>query len=110
MDSENSREGCARLADKRCFHHGSREAAARCPCCERYYCRECITEHEDRVVCATCLKALAGKPSKKRFRLGTVAGIAQVATGVFTLWILFYYLGQALLHLPVSFHEGKIWQ
>jgi len=43
------------LTHQRCHHHQFREAAARCPECGRYFCRECITEHADRVLCASCL-------------------------------------------------------
>jgi hypothetical protein len=51
---------------QRCFNHGMREAAARCPECGRFYCRECITEHDDRVLCSACLKKLARAPLAKR--------------------------------------------
>jgi hypothetical protein len=30
--------------------------------------------------------------------------------GLITLYILFYYLGQILLAVPSSFHEGTLWQ
>ena len=46
------------LAHQRCFNHAVREAVARCPECGQCFCRECITEHDDRVVCAACLKKL----------------------------------------------------
>jgi len=42
----------------RCFYHDFREAACRCPICQRYFCRECVTEHDDRVLCVECLKTI----------------------------------------------------
>jgi hypothetical protein len=43
------------VAHQRCLHHHEREAVARCPECGHYFCRECITEHDERVICASCL-------------------------------------------------------
>lgn len=97
------------IADKRCFNHGGREAVARCPRCERYYCRECITEHEGRVICGRCL---ASRPEPgKRGHLAALAGAGFPALGgVLLLWLVFYYLGKALLLVPTSFHEGTFWK
>jgi hypothetical protein len=36
--------------------------------------------------------------------------IMQILLGGFVLWMFFFYLGQALLSLPTSFHEGTLWQ
>jgi hypothetical protein len=36
--------------------------------------------------------------------------IMQILLGGFVLWMFFFYLGQALLSLPTSFHEGALWQ
>lgn len=47
-----------RAFEQRCLNHFSREAACRCPVCRNYFCRECVTEHDDRLVCAGCLKKL----------------------------------------------------
>jgi hypothetical protein len=34
----------------------------------------------------------------------------QVITGILVLWILFYFLGQILVSIPSSFHEGTVWK
>ena len=52
---------------QRCFNHAGREAVARCPECGQFFCRECITEHEDRVLCSACLKKLTRRPLARRF-------------------------------------------
>lgn len=97
------------LSQQRCFNHRQREAAAKCPECGRYFCRECITEHEDRVLCAQCLRnTKAPAASKFPILVGPVR-IFQFFCGLALLWIVFYYLGDILLKLPSSFHEGTLW-
>jgi hypothetical protein len=97
------------LIHQRCFNHKDREAVARCPECGRYFCRECITEHEDRVLCASCLAKTTQKSSHGLSRLSRFFRTIQVIIGVILLWIFFYYMGQILLSIPTSFHEGTIW-
>jgi len=97
------------IADERCFNHGSREAVARCPECRRYFCRECVSEHEDRVICAFCLKRLGARPSRKRPVAGLIR-IIQVLLGIVLLWSSFYLLGKVLLTIPSSFHDKVIRQ
>jgi len=97
------------ISRERCFNHASREAVARCPECGRYFCRECISEHDDRVICAFCLKRLS-KESVKRNRLTGLVRVAQVLIGVLLLWSSFYLLGKALLTIPSSFHDMAAWQ
>jgi uncharacterized paraquat-inducible protein A len=98
------------LAHQRCFNHASREAAARCPECKQFFCRECITEHDDRVVCTSCLKKLTNRPSARRFMFGRLLLIAQCSLGILIAWYFFFLIGQSLLKLPNSFHEGTLWQ
>jgi len=99
-----------RLAHQRCTHHALREAVARCPECQRFYCRECVTEHDERVVCAACLKRLVARTATPRRRLGFIWQWAQVLAGLLLCWLVFYYCGRALLAVPADFHEGTFWQ
>jgi hypothetical protein len=98
------------LVHQRCFTHAQREAVARCPSCHRYFCRECITEHADRVLCASCLKKIAAVPTSKRSRLSVLVHLAQCVLGLFVAWLFFYFAGRMLLLMPSSFHEGTVWQ
>jgi len=95
---------------QRCFHHEFREAASRCPSCGRYFCRECVTEHEDQVICAECLKNLiaARPPSSLSFRR-FLRGLLPVA-GLLLAWLCFYAVGRTLLLIPVSVHDGTVWE
>ena len=97
------------IAHQRCFNHAAREAVARCPGCGRYYCRECVTEHEDRVLCAACIAESHNLTASQPHSL-TVWQAAQFALALLVLWGFFYALGQGLLALPSSFHEGTVWQ
>lgn len=98
------------LTLQRCFNHAQREAVARCPECGRFFCRECITEHEDRVLCAACLRRLAAAPSAARPWLLNAARGLQMVLAVLVAWLFFYFVGQMLLSVPDSFHEGTLWQ
>jgi hypothetical protein len=95
---------------RRCHNHNYREAAALCSECKKAFCRECITEHDDRMICASCLEALLKPRSSRRFHLSDILAVGQSALGLFITWLVFYYLAQTLLSLPSSFHEGTIWQ
>src|SRR5437867_12018246 len=98
------------LAHQLCFNHAEREAVARCPECRRFFCRECVTEHDDRVICAACLRKLAHQPLLKRPAFAAALRAMQCALGLFVAWFFFYLIGTGLLALPNSFHEGTLWQ
>ena len=98
------------LASQRCLNHSSREAVARCPECGLFFCRECITEHDDRVICAACLKKLAlqeARPPRRRLNLWPVA---QGAGGLVIAWFVFYVVGRVVLAIPDEFHDESVWK
>ena len=98
------------LAHQRCFNHAVREAVARCPECGQCFCRECITEHDDRVVCAACLKKLTRQPLARRTVLVRFLRLVRCACGILIAWFFFFLIGESLMKLPASFHEGTLWQ
>jgi hypothetical protein len=98
------------LAYQRCLNHVGREAVARCPECRQFFCRECITEHDDRVICAACLKKLARVPLLKRPAFAGLMRVAQCAFGIFIAWFFFHFVAEMLLKLPTDFHEGTLWE
>lgn len=98
------------ISIQRCYNHAWREAAARCPECERYFCRECVTEHEDRVLCASCLERLTLEKDRGRARFDFLVRAFQLAAGLMIVWVFFMLIGRGLLALPSSFHEGTLWQ
>lgn len=99
------------LTRKRCFNHAVREAAARCPECERFFCRECVTEHEGRVLCVGCIAKRAGATDATTpGRLGAGALVLQSLCAFTILWLVFFTLGRAALLIPSSFHEEVLEQ
>jgi len=102
------------ISQERCQNHFRREAAARCPECSRFFCRECVTSHEGRAICASCLDKLgpgrseAQDETKRRGLriLGSyLVRCVHVVIVVFVLWSFFYVLGRSLLVLPTTLHE-----
>ena len=94
------------LTHTKCFNHGAREAVARCPECKRHYCRECVTEHEHRLLCASCIAAQVGDTNASARRL-PFRGVAQFMTALLLLWLGFYTMGQGLLLVPSTYHENR---
>jgi hypothetical protein len=99
--------GNGQLWESRCFNHADREAIARCPECRRYFCRECVAEHDRRLLCAACLKRLA-RPKRQR-RTALPLRLLAAGAGVTLAWLMFYLVGRVLLTLPSAFHEGTLW-
>lgn len=97
------------ITRQRCFNHLGREAVARCPECQRFFCRECITEHDDRVMCAACLKATAAAAAKTH-HYAELFLLTRCALGFLALWLLFFTIGRMLLMIPTSFHDGTLWR
>jgi hypothetical protein len=97
------------VVHQRCFHHSLREAVARCPECRQFYCRECITEHEDRVICAACLKRITAHVETRRVSFAWAWPFVQFSLGFVIVWFVFYLFGAALLSIPSSYHEGSVW-
>ena len=86
------------LAGQRCANHTGREAAARCPECRSFFCRECVTEHEARVLCAACIRRLtAAHAAHRRPLLRRLAGVVPIGLGLLTAWLFFFVLGRALI-------------
>lgn len=89
----------------RCFNHGQREAVARCPSCRRHYCRECVTEHDHKLLCASCIQTLASTQARTERKHWPIIPTVQLFAAVFVLWLSFYGVGRALLLIPSEFHE-----
>ena len=95
---------------ERCFHHEFREAASRCPICLRYFCRECVTEHDDRVLCAECLKKVVASETVRISPFRRVLGGLLPIVGLLMAWLFLYALGRTLLLIPAAVHDGTLWE
>ena len=90
----------ASLSGSRCLHHPPREAAARCPECQHFFCRECVIEHHERLLCSSCLKKItvvAKRPTRHWFNLWP---LFQGLAGFLLTFLLFYSIGRSLIALP----------
>jgi hypothetical protein len=95
---------------RRCARHGEREAAARCPSCGEFFCRECIVEHEGRLLCAACLARLRNQAPEGP-RSGPALGrIATLGAGCLVLWLAFSLLGALLIRIPPRIADGTAWE
>lgn len=100
-----------RLADTRCHFHRDREAAARCPECGRFYCRECVTEHQNRVLCADCIQAALAPPDDARGRrVSYLLKALLLLISFLMIWFFFYYSGRCLILTPTQFHKDALWK
>jgi hypothetical protein len=92
------------LTEQRCLLHADREAAARCPACLRFYCRECVTEHAGRMLCAACIARSETAPARRESSLAIWSMLA--VAGLFFAWLVFYYFGMGLARVPAVFFGG----
>jgi len=99
------------ISEARCFKHVSREAAAKCPSCSKFYCRECVTEHEGRVLCVVCLEAELAIDEKDSEGIGrAILSVVLAISAYFLIVYLFFVLGRFLLSIPSDFHSGILFE
>ena len=94
----------SKLRRAKCSNHREREAVARCLVCGSDFCRECVTEHDGRMICAQCL-SLQKKEAESRVGIVELL-LLGVGFGVSFLivWSFFNRLGSFLVSLPHEFH------
>lgn len=97
------------LHTRRCARHADREAAARCPSCGGFFCRECVVEHDGRLLCTSCLERQAASPPARRGGWAGARRSLGLAAATLAAVLVFYGIGSLLLDIPPQFHEGTIW-
>lgn len=105
--------GVASAPRRRCARHEEREAVGRCTECGGGFCRECLTEHDDRLYCGPCFalkigggrKAAARKTDWSRWKTA-----AMLAGSLGCAVAGFYFLGRTLAAIPPDWHDGTIWE
>lgn len=90
---------------QRCWNHEAREAVCRCPECGRSFCRECVTEHEARLLCASCLMAVARARRSHRAGMRRLLPAAMALAGILLAWTVFYSAGEALILLTTRLEQ-----
>lgn len=84
------------IAQQRCWNHELREAVCRCPECRRSFCRECVTEHDARLLCASCLRTSAESGRTRGATWGRVLPVGMAFAGILVAWFLFFGAGETL--------------
>lgn len=97
------------LARQQCFNHPGREAVVRCPGCHRDYCRECVTEHDDRYLCSACLLKQAAKEARPERRWRMPMGAFLGLLGLLTAWLVFYGATSYLAMRSSTEHAARVW-
>jgi len=94
------------LAARRCLLHPDREAAARCPGCHQYYCRECIVEHDNRFLCAACLqKSIETGSTCSSIGFDWLSPF-RLLLGFAGAYLSLYVIERILLLIPINLYNG----
>jgi hypothetical protein len=71
------------------------------------FCRECVTEHDQRLLCAVCLAKLT-VAKVPRHRLRSIRFALLGALGLLAAWLFFFDAG-VLVNAMVSRQEVRTW-
>lgn len=94
---------------QRCWNHEGREAVCLCLECGRSFCRECVTEHGARLLCAACLGRIARAAGRKRRPFRRLAPAAMTIAGLLLAWLVWFGAGESLLILAQRAEQSS-WQ
>ncbi len=91
---------------QKCLVHADREAVVRCPSCGNYFCRECITEHEQKFLCSNCLRRVTTLVEPAERNANWLMTIVKMMVGIAVAWLFFYIIGKSLVLFPPNVHDG----
>lgn len=94
---------------RRCVRHSTREAAARCPGCGVYFCRECVSEFGGKALCAGCLAKSTKRTDDSTRRWTRARDGVRLVGAIGLTWLSFYAIGRLAAKLPANFHDDTVW-
>jgi hypothetical protein len=94
------------LTLQRCQVHAERQAVVRCPSCGSYFCRECVTEHEQKFLCSSCIQRVMPRVEPGDWNATWFMAIFKTMVGLAVAWFFFYLIGQSLILIPPNVHDG----
>lgn len=95
------------LRKRKCANHESREAVARCPECRKDFCRECITEHKNKMLCTNCLREITQKKDARKRKMEIVFAMFLFFIGMLISYYFFFGLASIFSEIPDQFHNGE---
>lgn len=96
------------LSRQRCTNHLQREAVARCPECKRHFCRECITEYKNRLLCNHCLTKASGIKNKRSNLIKAVVYMICCFAGFLIAFGFFYTVAKTIAAIPQPYHRNYL--
>jgi hypothetical protein len=96
------------VAQQHCWNHPVRGAVCRCPVCHRPFCRECVSEHAARLLCATCIKASVSAPAETHRRSTPFWFATMAVASTLLAWAIFFSLGQIIME-SVTLADRSAW-
>ena len=96
------------VVQQHCWNHTVRGAVCRCPVCHRPFCRECVSEHDSRLLCATCIRAAVSEPDRAR-RSTRIWAPAVILASTLLAWAIFFSLGQFIME-SVTLADRSAWR
>jgi hypothetical protein len=93
------------FGQQRCFVHPSREAVSLCLECRHAFCRECVVDHDGRLLCAACLARLRAPAARGGRALRKLLSTMATALTILLCWILFYMFGRMLMMAESAHHS-----
>lgn len=76
--------------------------------CNRPFCKECLTEHDGRLTCASCLKRMAPLVAVRGAWKKRLAAPAMLIAALLGSWFFFYAAGSWLEMTSAPAAPGKV--